>query len=87
MSPLWAEKKLVHFLSVWGPIILSHGHINCATERLELGSAANLMAHSAWSYQAGKQDPANTGQREVGTPLQGWEGMEGGLFVFVFLNL
>lgn len=32
-SPLWAQKKLVHFLSIWGPIILSHGHINSATEK------------------------------------------------------
>lgn len=68
MSPLWTEKKLVHFLSIWGPLILSHGHINSATEKARAWQHSQPSVSSGWHYGAGGRPPSNAGQQD-GVPL------------------
>lgn len=65
MSPLWAEKKLVHFLSIWGPIILSHGHINSATEKARaLAAEPSPLFTVPGAIQQGSRFPSSAGEQD-----------------------
>lgn len=68
MSLLWAEKKSVYFFSIWGPIILSHGHITSATEKARAGSLRQPRSSQRLCYRR-EGRPA-----EGGCAPGGWAG-------------
>lgn len=83
MSPLWTEKKLVHFLSIWGPLILSHGHINSATENARAWQHSQPSVPSAWHSEAGGRSPSNAGQQDGVVCPWGWTALpRGGEIIF-----
>jgi hypothetical protein len=65
MSPLWAKKKLVHFSGIWGPIILSHGHINSLLKVQELSSVAKPWFIVSGTTGQGRRS-ASSEQRDLG---------------------
>lgn len=93
MSPLWAEKKLVHFLSIWGPIILSHDHINSAMEKARaLAAKPSPLFTVPGTIQQGSRFPSNAGGQDrvssgVGSKRKGGKGTFFSMLVTFFVEL
>lgn len=78
MSPLWARKKLVHFLRIRGLIILSHSHINAAPEKAWARQHSQAQVSQGLAQTGGEVGFTQTRDSQTVCPGGGLPGGAGG---------